>query len=59
MNFGKPSDAVNYIKKKHIYKTAQYFLYKNNLLNEFVRFDVIEIIIKDGKVKINHIKHII
>lgn len=57
-DFGKPSEAVNYIKQKHIYRTAQYFLYKFNLMENLVRFDVIEILIKNGKFNINHIKQI-
>ena len=34
-------------------------MYKNKMLNEFVRFDVVEILIKSGKFNINHIKQII
>ncbi|MBQ2938571.1 MAG: YraN family protein [Clostridia bacterium] len=59
INFGKPSEAVNYKKQKHIYRTAQYYLYKINSLEMLSRFDVIEILIKDGKFNINHIKQII
>ena len=57
-NFGEPSEAVTTYKQKHIYKSAKYFLYKNRLINNFIRFDVIEVFIKDGKCKINHIKQI-
>lgn len=59
INFGKPSEAVDCIKLKHLYKTAQYFLYKSNYSNKFIRFDVIEILIKNGKFNVNHIKQII
>lgn len=57
-NFGKPSEAVNSIKQKHLYKAAEYFLYKENFLDEFIRFDVIEVLIANGKFNINHIKQI-
>jgi putative endonuclease len=57
-NFGKPSEAINNIKQKHLYKTARYFLYKNNLLNCLIRFDAIEVLILNGKIKINHLKQI-
>lgn len=57
-NFGRPAEAVNYIKQKHMYKAAEYFLYKSDLLDEPVRFDVIEILIANGKFNINHIKQI-
>ena len=56
--FGKPSTAVNKAKQIHMYNASKYFLYKYNLNNKFVRFDVIEVYIKDGKCDINHIKQI-
>ena len=57
--YGLPSASVTKQKIQHLYKTARYFLYKNKMLNEFVRFDVVEILIKSGKFNINHIKQII
>ena len=54
-NFGRPSEAVDYNKQKHIYRVAKYYLYKRNLLNLFVRFDVIEVLIENGKFNVNHI----
>ena len=57
--YGLPSEAVTKQKIQHLYKTARYFLYKNKMLNEFVRFDAVEILIKSGKFNINHIKQII
>lgn len=59
IKFGQPSEAVNKEKIKHMYKAAKYFLYKSNNLNKFIRFDVIEILIKNGKFNINYIKQII
>lgn len=57
--YGNPSEAVDRTKKKHIYKTAQYFLYGYRLENEFVRIDVIEVYLKkDNSYFINHIKQI-
>ena len=57
-NFGKPVDAVNKEKKKHILKAAKYYLYKNNLENNFIRFDVIEVYIRKNGIFINQIKNI-
>jgi len=58
--YGKPAEAVTFIKKKHLMKTAQYYLIKNKLENEFIRFDVIEVYLnRDNSFKINHIKQII
>lgn len=59
INFGKPAEAVNELKQKHMYKSAKYFLYKTKALDNFIRFDVIEILISNGKFNINHIKQII
>lgn len=54
--YGLPVEAVNHIKKKHIYNSAKYYVYINNLYNEFIRFDIIEIYITKNNYKINHIK---
>ena len=54
--FGIPSEAVTKQKIKHLFRTARYFLYKNKMINEYIRFDVVEILIKSGKFNINHIK---
>ena len=56
--YGRPKDAVTINKRKHMYKTARYYLYKNKNNNQFIRFDVIEIIIKGKKDWLNHIKNI-
>lgn len=59
IGYGLPSEAVTKQKIKHLCKTARYFLYKNKMFNEFIRFDVVEILIKSGKFNVNHIKQII
>ena len=58
-SFGKPVEAVNYFKQKHLYKTAKYYMYKTCHELNYIRFDVIEVYIKYGKIKINHIKQIL
>ena len=50
--------AVNFTKKMHIKNSAIIYIHKNKLYGCNVRFDVIEVIIKNGKCKINHIKNI-
>ena len=57
--YGKPKEAVNKTKKKHIYKSVEYYLYIKHLENEPIRIDVIEIYEKQGKFKLNHIKQTI
>ena len=60
ITYGLPVEAITHIKQKHMYKTAQYFLYINKLENICTRFDAIEIYKIDEKnIKINHIKDII
>lgn len=58
-NYGKPIDAVDKNKIKHLKKSIIYYIYINKLENEFIRIDVIEIIKKNEKFYINHIKQII
>lgn len=56
LSYGMPAEAVDENKKKHIYRTAQYYLLINNILNIFTRIDVIEVYMMNRKYKINHIK---
>ncbi len=58
INFGMPVEAVNYYKKKHIYATTKYYLYKKNINNACIRFDIIEVLLIDHKTKINHLKNV-
>lgn len=55
--YGEACEAVNQMKKKHIKKAAAYYIAKHRLENELIRFDVIEVYIKEEKVAIRHIKN--
>ena len=57
--YGKPIEAVNMQKQKHLLNTIKYYLYSKHLENEFVRIDVIEVYFNNDTYKINHIKQII
>ena len=59
MLFGRPVEAVNLSKQKHLINIAKYYIHCKNLENEFVRIDVIEVYLTKNKAKINHIKQII
>ncbi len=59
MKYGLPSEAVTKEKIKHILKSANYYLYINNLENVNVRVDVIEEYIEKNKYYINHIKQVL
>lgn len=54
--YGNAAEAVNKVKINHLWKTVEFYVYLNNLSNMFIRIDVVEVYIKDGKIKINHIK---
>ena len=56
--FGSPAESINNTKKKHIYKSAKYFLYKTKQEKSFTRVDVIEIYIIDKEIRIKHLKQI-
>lgn len=58
-NYGSPSMAINATKIKHMKIAAGIFLELNRFNKYNIRFDVIEIIINNGKCEINHIKQII
>ena len=58
LEYGTPAMSVNNTKKKHIKSAAKIFIHINGLYKYNIRFDVIEIIIKNGKCKINHIERI-
>ena len=58
LEFGTPAEAVDKTKRKHILKTANYFLYFNNIKEKNIRFDTIEVFLNKNKYKINHIKQI-
>lgn len=56
--YGNPIDAVDKKKQIHIYNSANYYAYKNKIVNCPIRFDVVEVNIIDGKVKVNHIRNV-
>ena len=56
--YGRPIEAVNKNKMKHIINTSKYYVLKNNLQNLFVRYDIIEIYLIGNKILINHIKNV-
>lgn len=59
VSYGKPKEAVDTTKKKHIYRSAEYYVYAKHLENEPVRIDVIEVYKKQGKFMVHHIKQAI
>ena len=58
-HYGMPCEAVNATKQKHIWNATKYYLYIHKLENQYVRFDVIEVYKKKGRVYVHQIKQII
>lgn len=56
--YGMPVEAVSEEKQKHLFKAIEYYLYKRNLQNEYIRVDVIEVYLYRSRYRINHIKQI-
>lgn len=54
--YGYPAEAINNYKKKHIYKSAKYYIYRKKISNIPIRLDVIEVFISNKGFFINHIK---
>lgn len=57
--YGKPAEAVNEIKQKHLVKTIEYYIYSRHLEGELIRIDIIEIYLWKNKYRVNHIKQVI
>ena len=53
-NYGRPAEAVNKQKQRHIIYTAEVFLQKHPI-EKTVRFDVIEVLL-GAKIRFNHIE---
>lgn len=57
--YGLASEAVNENKQNHLLRAIKYYIYIKKYENKFIRIDVIEVYIKNGKVEVNHIKQAI
>lgn len=56
--YGTGINSIDTIKQKHLYKTAEYYLYKKKL-NKDIRIDAIEISLQRGIINLKHYKNII
>ena len=58
--FGMPVEAVNIPKQRHIYKVAEYYIYKTNAYKYEISFDVIEVYMYENQpIRIEKIKNAI
>ena len=58
-NYGFPSDSVNKVKLNHMKRSIEYYLYKRKLGDYYIRVDVIEVVLNNGKYKLNHLKNVL
>lgn len=56
--YGMPVEAIDKNKMRHILNASQYYIFKNNLQNEFIRYDIIEVHRNKNDFLINHIKNV-
>lgn len=56
--YGSGISSIDKNKQKHLYKTAEYYLYNKNLDID-IRIDAIEITLNKGLISIKHYKNII
>ncbi|MCD4721549.1 MAG: YraN family protein [Desulfobacula sp.] len=54
---GLPRESVNYSKQKKIILGATFYLKEKKQINSRIRFDVVEVLEKNGKFDINLIKN--
>lgn len=57
--YGEPSEAVDENKRKHIYKTAAYYLHITKRENWYTRIDVIEVYLYKNTYYIHQIKQVL
>ena len=57
-SFGKPIESITHLKQLKIINSDKYYIFKNNLYNHNIQFDVIEIIfdLNNTNYDLNHIK---
>ena len=54
---GTPAESVNYTKQKKIISAALYYIRENKLESMRLRFDVVEVLDKNGSYELNLIKN--
>lgn len=58
-NYGSGVNSIDITKEKHIYKTAEYYLYCKKINNVNTRIDAIEIYLTENQINLRHYKKII
>jgi len=58
-DFGWPQEAVGRNKKRHLIRTAQWYLAQHNCRGMDMQFDVISIITIGGQIEIEHLRNVL
>jgi putative endonuclease len=56
-DYGLPEEFVDRRKRCKIIRAARIYTANEKYINLYVRFDIISVIYKNGKLEINHIQH--
>jgi putative endonuclease len=54
-SFGQPIEAVNWKKQKELTKSAQVWIDRHGRASEVYRFDVVGVLVSDGRVRVRHV----
>ena len=57
LSYGYPREAVGRAKQKSILRTALHYISTRGLTNQDFRFDVVEVLEKEGRIFVNHIEN--
>lgn len=58
--FGRPAEAVGFVKQRHIYKVAEFYILTNHLKDVPISLDVIEVyIFNKSKPRVIHMRNAI
>ena len=57
--YGKPCEAVDDTKIKHILRVAEYYTYIKRIRNTYMRIDVIEVMISRKGNVVRHLKQVV
>ena len=56
-SYGLPRESVGYNKQQRLIKAATMYIAKNNLSGRDMRFDVVEFLLQNNQLYVNHIEN--
>ncbi|MDO5708005.1 MAG: YraN family protein [Andreesenia angusta] len=57
LNMGRPSESIDYKKINRIREVAEYYFYLKKDIEKQPRFDILEVMKDNNKIRINHIEN--